>query len=118
MNDHKKQTFKTNMGIDATIQHSKMGAEKASIPNRQLCDLGLSFVEIVPHLAGYQYMGSAAVHVFLHAGVLEQLDFISQCDAFDLYKCPMQLANRGIQHLDKTCKELYTGKRSRVRSGW
>lgn len=117
MDDHKKQTFNTNMGIDATVQRFEAAHEVAAKPNRLLVDLGLSFqAEEKYALKGYEYRGSAAVHIYTHE-LLNQLDFISQTDALLLYKCPEALASRAFNDLLASMKVRYGHRRPKLRSG-
>lgn len=116
--DHKKQTFNTKMGIDATVQRMQAKPELASKPNRMLIDLGLALQDEEKFaLKGYAYRGSAAVHIFTHE-LLNQIDFISQVHPFEVYKCPEVLASRALTDLLNTAKVLYGHKRPKLRSGF
>jgi hypothetical protein len=118
LNDHKKQTFKTQMGIDATVQRLEAKPEIASKPNRMLIDLGLSLQdEDKFQLKGYTYRGSAAVHIYTH-DLLNQLDFISQTNPLDVYKCPQDIASRAFNDLLNSMKALYGHRRAKLRSGF
>lgn len=118
MNDHKKQKFKTDIGINATVQRAQANPEISAKPNRMLIDLGQSFSEIEQFkLKGYDYRGSVAVHIYTHE-LLNQIDFISQTYPLDLYRCPEVLAKKSIDDLIKTVQVLYGHKRSVVRSGF
>ncbi len=110
----KEKTFRTQIGQGATIQRETVSAEKAALPNRKLCDLGLELNPIPDHLA---YRGSAAVHVFWN-DTLQQVFFISQTAPLELYKCPEILATKGFDDLLNTLKQMYGHRRPRLRSGF
>lgn len=117
-NDHKNQTFKTDMGINATVQRAQANPEVAAKPNRMLVDLGQAFQEIEEFkLKGYTYFGSAAVHIYAHE-LLNQLDFVSQTQALELFRCPQPLASRAFDDLLGTMKLMYGGRRPKLRSGF
>jgi hypothetical protein len=113
----KEKLFRTQIGQAATVQRETLGLEKASIPNRILCDLGLSLQTVQTHLKNYRYMGSAAVHIYVHDD-LGQLDIISQTDPLQLYKCPEDLAAKAFDDLVNAMKQMYGRKRSKLRSGF
>lgn len=99
------------------MQRETMGSEKASIPNRRLCDLGLSLNPFPDNPALATYRGSAAVHIYYN-DVLQQLFFVSQTDPLVLYKCPEPLAAKGFDDLVGTMKQMYGKRRGRLRSGF
>ena len=112
---HNRAKFRDAIGQKATIQRTTISAESASIPNRVLCDLGLS-VHPAPHTET-KYFGSAAVHIFGHEE-LKQLFFISQTQPLQLYRCPEVLAAKGMTDLMETMKVMYGHKRAILRSGF
>lgn len=116
-NDHENLKFRTDMGIHATVQRHQMEADAATVPNRRLIDLGLSFPEVVPHLKHYRYFGSAAVHIYFNE-TLRQLDFISQTRPLDLYRCPQPLAAKAFDDLVGEMKQMYGTRRGKLRSGF
>lgn len=110
----KEKIFRTQVGQSATVSRETISQDKAAIPNRQLCDLGLSLNPISDHLS---YKGSAAVHIYWNA-TLQQVFFCSQVQALDLYKCPESLAMRSFDDLLGTLKEMYGHRRPKLRSGF
>lgn len=106
------------MGIDATVKRAEASPEAASKPNRMLIDVGLHLLEDDKFLLkGYEYKGSAAVHVFTH-DLLNQMDFVSQTHPLLLYRCPEVLAARAFNDLVNSMKVLYGHKRPKLRSGF
>ncbi len=111
---HREQTFHTQIGTKATVQRLTVGAEQAALPNRALADLGLA-CHPVPGKA--EYMGSAAVHIYWNA-TLEQVFFVSQTAALELYHCPEILAIKASEDLVQAMKVTYGKKRLLRRSGF
>ena len=118
MNENDKTKFKTDMGINATVQRFQATPEAASIPNRMLVDLAQAIQETESYkLSGYKYMGSAAVHIYAHE-LLNQLDFVSQTMPLEWYRCPQPLASRAFDDLLGTLKVMYGNRRPKLRSGF
>lgn len=117
-NDHQNLKFRTDIGINATVQRETMKSEDAAGPNRRLIDLGLSFQQgLIPHLEHYRYFGSAAVHIYFNE-TLRQLDFISQTKPLELYHCPQPLAAKSFDDLLGEMKQMYGQRRGKLRSGF
>lgn len=115
---HDEQRFLTEIGSKATAQRETMGMEQASVPNKQLIMLGLSFMDDKKlKLEHYRYFGSAAVHIYFNE-TLRQLDFVSQTFPLDLYKCPQPLAAKAFDDLVGAMKQMYGQRRGRLRSGF
>lgn len=110
----KEKLFRTQIGQAATVQRETVSEDKASGPNRVLCDLGLSLNPISKSLT---YMGSAAVHIYWNA-TLEQVFFASQTQPLELYRCPELLASKAFDDLLGTMKEMFGHKRTKLRSGF
>lgn len=110
----KEKIFRTQIGQAATVQRETMGEERAAIPNRKLCDLGL---ELNPLPNNLDYRGSAAVHVYWNA-TLQQVFYVSQTQPLELYKCPEILATKAFDDLLGTLKTMYGKVRGRLRSGF
>lgn len=118
MSDNEDKRFRTDIGINATIRRGLVNEDLSAVPNRRLIDLGQSFAEVEAlQLKGYEYKGSAAVHVFTHE-LLNQIDFVSQTQGLLLYKCPQNLAARAFDDLLGTMKAMYGHKRPKLRSGF
>lgn len=110
--------FRTEIGQRATVKREELGAEHAELMNRRLIDLGLS-IQTDPEfkLSGYQYRGSAAVHIYSH-DMLNLLDFVSQSYPLQLYKCPEELASRAFDDLLRRMKLTYGKSHGKLRSGF
>lgn len=114
----KQKVFRDEIGQKATVQREQVGMEAASIPNRKLCDLGLSIQED-PHykLSSYRYLGSAAVHIYAN-DVLHQLDIVSQANPLVLYRCPEDVAAKAVEDLIREMKQAYGRRAGKLRSGF
>ena len=113
----KEKIFRDAVGQKAEVAREELGAERAQIPNRMLCDLGLKFQEIDPALKHYSYLGSAAVHIFAH-DLLNSLVFASQADPLILYRCPEPLAAKAFDDLLRRMKLTYGKGHGKLRSGF
>lgn len=117
LNDQQK-IFRDSIGQKATVERNELGQEKAAIPNRMLCDLGLHLQkEVDKSTQHFEYRGSAAVHIYTHE-VLGLLQFVSQTDPLILYKCPEHLAARAFDDLLRRMKLSYGKKSGSLRSGF
>lgn len=116
---HREKTFRTDVGVRATVQHLEMKADDANPINRRLMELGVAaqHSEQAPALKDMTYLGSAAVHVY-KSEVLGQLFFISQTDPLIVMRCPEMVASAAFNHLLATMKKTYGHKRPRLRSGF
>lgn len=115
---HDEQKFLTDIGSKSTVQRQTMGVEQASVPNKNLIMLGLSFMDDEKlKLQSYKYFGSAAVHIYFNE-TMRQLDFIAQTQPLLLYNCPQPLAAKAFDNLVGDMKQLYGQRRGRLRSGF
>lgn len=116
---HREKEFRTDIGVNATVQHLEMKQDDANPINRQLIELGLAAQasEQAPTLKEMKYCGSAAVHIY-KSEVLGQLFFISQTDPLLTMRCPEMVAAAAFNHLLATMKKSYGHKRGRLRSGF
>ncbi len=114
---NKTKVFRDGIGQKATVHREQVGVEKASIPNRALCDLGLSIQEMDEQMKHYRYMGSAAVHVYFNE-ILGHIGFVSQANPLVLYRCPEELATRAFDDLLREMKAAYGKRQSKLRSGF
>lgn len=112
-----EKIFLDSIGQKAEVAREELNAEKANIPNRMLCDLGLKFQEIDPALKHYRYCGSAAVHIFSHE-LLNSIIFASQADGLILYRCPEILAGKAFDDLLRRMKATYGRTQGKQRSGF
>lgn len=116
--NHKDTKFNTSIGVDATIERRKADPESAALPNRKLIDLGQFMQTIEKYkIERFEYKGSAAVHIYVHEE-LNLLQYVSQTQPLELYKCPEILAKRGFDDLLRSLKEMYGHKHGRLRSGF
>ena len=114
---HKDKIFRDSLGQKATVHRETVGLEKASVPNRMLCDLGLKMQEVDTQLKHYKYMGSAAVHIYV-SELAGSLVYASQVDPLELYRCPERLAAKAFDDLLGEMKKLYGHRRGKLRSGF
>lgn len=111
---NKEKTFRTDVGIKATVQHREMSeSDEMQSLNRKLIQLGIDATPIV----GLQYQGSAAVHIY-KSEVLGQLFFISQTQPLVVQRCPEMLASAAFNHLLATLKKTFGHNRPKLRSGF
>jgi hypothetical protein len=114
---NKDKVFRDSIGQKATVHRETVGTEKAAIPNRMLCDLGLSMPEADPQLKNYKYMGSAAVHIYVNE-IMNHMAFVSQANPLVLYRCPEDLASKAMEDLIREVKAAFGRKHGRLRSGF
>lgn len=115
---HDEKQFLTDIGSKSTIERFTLGMEQASVPNRQLIMLGLSFMDDDKlKLQSYRYFGSCATHIYFNE-TLKQLDFVAQTQPLLLYQCPQPLAAKAIDNLVGDLKQNYGQRRGRLRSGF
>jgi hypothetical protein len=114
----KQKIFRDSIGQKATVQRETMGIETASKPNRMLVDLGQAIqAEPQNRLSSYRYLGSAAVHIYVN-DTLGQMDIVSQANPLVLYRCPEDLASKGIEDLIRETKAAYSRRSGKLRSGF
>lgn len=111
---NKEKLLRTQFGQASTVSREMMPSDKAAIPNRKLCDLGLEMNPIPKNL---RYMGSAAVHIYWN-DTLQQVFFASQTQPLELYRCPEVLASKAFDDLLGTMREMFGHKRKKLRSGF
>lgn len=110
---HEAQKFRTQIGVNATVDRRTVGAEQASRPNTELAKLGLA-CQPSEHV---HYLGSAAIHIYANE-ILNQVFFVSQTQPLALYKCPQELASKGFDDLLQSMKQMYGHRRQKLRSGF
>jgi len=112
---HQQMIFRDSIGQKATVQRETLGASAAETPNRKLSELGRDLNPLPD--TNLRYMGSAAVHIFYHAG-MSQVYFVSQSDPLIQNQCPEDLASKGFDDLLRQMKETYGKRHGRLRSGF
>lgn len=110
--EFEKKAFQTSLGIEATIQRDKYGGDAPERANKALRMIGESSN---PNPA-YQYLGSAAFHVYLAPHTGNAL-FLSQVQT--LQGTEELTAQAACQNFMGDVIEFYTGKRpGKLRSGF
>lgn len=114
----KQKIFRDAIGQKATVRREQVGADQAAGPNRALCDLGLSIQRDPQYkLETYEYLGSAAVHIYANK-TLGLLDIVSQANPLVLYRCPEDVAAKGIEDLIREVKAAFGRTHGKLRSGF
>ncbi len=103
------------IGITVDVERSKEGGEVMSRANRAINDVGDFIHAEVPQLKGLDYLGSAAVHIYM-APTLNQLVFVSQTQP--LLETPERIAGPAFTDLQKSMMAAYGRKQTKVRSGF
>lgn len=103
--------FKTQIGIDATVERTKERGESQERANAKLRELG---EELNPMPAGMKYMGSAAMHVYYN----ETLKQIMMVDQYPLKDCPEHLGRVATKNFIGTLMEYFGMRRPKLRSGF
>ncbi len=113
----KQKIFRDSIGQKATVEREQIGELDSSPMNRKLCDLGLEAQKVRNDLQHYQYMGSAAVHVYVNP-VLGHLALVSQANPLVLYRCSEEVAAKAIEDLAREMKAAYNKRTGKLRSGF
>lgn len=111
--NHKHIAYRSDMGHKATVKREDLTNAKSKQSNESLAIIG-------KHLSppGLQYVGSAAVHVYLRKGIIgDELAFICQ-PAPLVNQVQSPVADDAILELSKQVKKAYTGTMEVKRSGF
>jgi hypothetical protein len=103
------------IGITVGVERDQDGSETARRSNRALNDLGDFIHKETPEVSQLEYMGSAAVHIFM-AKTLNQLVFISQTQP--LLDAEERIVGPAITDLQKACMRHFGRKTTKIRSGF
>lgn len=105
--------FRSQIGIDATVQRETLGGDVGSHGNQKLNEIG---EEMNPLPASLTYVGSAAMHIY-KSEILNQIYFVDQAGP-TLKDCPEYLAQLAAKSLIGTIMESFGRKRPKLRSGF
>lgn len=112
LHPYKKQSFKTDIEVNAKVERHKGSSNLAAQGNRALRSIGSN---LNPIPGTVEYIGSAAVHIY-KSPMLEQMFFVAQTDT--LSECPEHIASKGITDLRGAAMEHYGRRRATKRSGF
>lgn len=113
-NEHRKQRFRSQLGIDATVQRESKCSDAGRWANEQLCDIGAR-MNPTPD-GGLKYMGSFATHIYWNE-TLSQVAFVHQTGS-TLNDASEGLVQTAAKDLMGTLIERYGHKRPTWRSGF
>ena len=116
-NNHKDLSFKSEIGSRAKVTREDERSERAFKVNGQLKDIG----RLLKPDPTAEYLGSAAVHVYLHKGsdlIIMDDEAMFLCQTTTLQDCPPQLANAAAIQLNQQLQQMFTGRRQTKRSGF
>ena len=120
---HQQLIFRDSIGQKATVSRERATREASEHLDRMLIDIGHRIValgtefKVYQHLSRYEYLGSAAVHVF-YQPTLKQLDLLTQASPLTLYRCPEEVAAKAVEDLIREVKSVYGKRHSKLRSGF
>jgi hypothetical protein len=114
----KDKIFRDSIGQKAGVSREQFEGEAAAEYAQRLHDLGLSIgAEPMFGVTGYQYRGSAAVHIYSHE-ILDSICFMPQVKALLMQRCPEELAARAFEDLLRSMKAAYGKTHGKLRSGF
>lgn len=109
------QKMRNEIGISCDVERDKEGGDSMKRSNRALNDIGDFIHGELPQLAGLEYCGSAAVHIYL-APTLGQIVYVSQTQP--LLETHERLAGPAFTDLQKSMMAHYGRKTTKIRSGF
>ncbi len=107
--------MRNEIGINADVERDVSGGEAAKRANRALNDIGDFIHKNNPNVADLEYVGSAAVHIYL-ARVLGEVVYISQTQP--LLETEERMAGPAFTDLQKSMMRHYGRKTTKIRSGF
>jgi hypothetical protein len=107
--------MRDQIGIFCDVERDKKGGDAIKRANRALNDIGDFIHEEVPQVKELEYLGSAAVHIFLARG-MQQVVYISQTQP--LGETPERVAGPAFTDLQKSMMDYYGRKTTKIRSGF
>lgn len=107
--------MRDQIGISADVERNKKGDEAALRANRALNDIGDYIHQNTDAVQQLQYLGSAAVHIYM-APTLNQVVYISQVGP--LGDCPERVAGPAFTDLQKSMMAHYGRRTTKIRSGF
>ena len=117
IDDHKKQSFKTDMGQNAIFERDDIKGSGSEMANARLRQIGKGMEQMVsPPNRPVEYVGSAAVHIYRSGDVFKVLDFAAQVAT--LNEVPEHVASTALDALRKNMQKHYRGDHQKLRSGF
>lgn len=113
-NENKRKTFRSQIGIDATVRRESVRTEDGRRANAQLREIGTSMNPTAN--GGLRYLGSLATHIYWNE-TLAQVAFVTQAGS-TLDNVPETLAQAATKDLIGTVMERYGQRRPTWRSGF
>lgn len=113
----KEKIFRDSIGQKATVHREDIGGEAAERHTRGLIALGEQTQAADDALKHYEYMGSAAVHVYVNK-TLGHMGVVTNAQPLVIKDCPEMIAIKAFDDLLRKMKETYGRKHGKLRSGW
>jgi hypothetical protein len=107
--------MRDQIGIACDVERDKEGGDVMKRANRALNDIGDFVHQAVPEIQQLDYVGSAAVHIYL-APTLGQVVYVSQTQP--LLDCHERLAGPAFTDLQKSMMAHFGRKTTKIRSGF
>lgn len=113
----KEKIFRDSIGQKATVHREDIGGDAAERHTRSLIQLGEETQKADDQLKHYEYIGSAAVHVYVNK-TLGHVGIITNAQPFIIKDCPEMLAIKAFDDLLRKLKETYGKRHGKLRSGF
>lgn len=111
MNEHKKQTFQTEMGQKVNVDRQFGTSEDAKEASKRLHDVG-TMLNPIPDVL--EYKGTAAIHIY-QSPQLGQIFYVSQVGSLKVTELE---ASNALTELKGSLMEAYGRDRKTKRSGF
>ena len=109
------QKMRDQIGITVDVEREKQANDSVTRANHALCDVGDYIHSNTPSVAQLQYLGSAAVHIYL-APHLDQVVYVTQTGP--LRDTPERVAGPAFTQLQRDMMGYYNRKTTKLRSGF
>lgn len=117
INDHQKKAYKDQMGQKALVEREDAKGTVPEQGNQKLREIGESFSPLISSpTRSYEYVGSAAVHVYRAGEVFKSLDFATQ--TVTILSLPEHVASTALDALRKDLQAGYGRDPQTLRSGF
>ena len=117
LNDHKKKIYKDEMGQKATVHREDTKGPTPALGNKKLREIGELFRPMIGNdNQDYEYVGSAAVHVYRWGEVFKTIDYATQ--TVTITEAPEHIASSALDALRKDLQATYGRNPQTLRSGW
>lgn len=113
----KEKIFADSIGQKATVHREDIGGDAAERHTRGLLALGEETQAADDQLKHYEYMGSAAVHIYVNK-TLGHMGIITNAQPLIIKDCPEMIAIKAFDDLLRKMKETYGKKHGKLRSGF